>query len=261
MKNLPLICLLLIFFQSCSITENADLSSLTLEEELRQIMSQPLDFPSGKLSQVVVYGGNSESVFSTREIYYPNSGNITYHVVRDQKQDTVAIGLNYFSVDDRVETSVNFTYINNKPIWQSTREFNYNSEKLLEKIFITTSTESRRLLSNHQYDTQNKLIQIEYPFANGVEMEVFEYDDQGRIYSSWKTVKGQEEARMDYMVYRYTNGFLEAKESNGLGQNSTEWKDAFQYFYDTKGRLILQNEFDPYFGFQQKGRSEFFYHD
>ncbi|MCL6259689.1 hypothetical protein M3O96_11345 [Aquiflexum sp. TKW24L] len=261
MKNLPIVFLLLIFLQACNFSEDADLTSLSLESELRQIMSLQLDYPSDKLSHVLVYVGDSKTIFSTREIYYPNPGNITYHVIRNQNQDTLSIGLNYFSVDERVKSSLNFTFINHKPIWQSTREYSYNSQNLVEEIFYTSSTEIKRVLAKYYYDTQNKLTQIEYPFATGSELEIFEYDSQGRISHHWKTAKGQEESKIEMLFYRYNGNLLEAKEAGNIGSITGDRQDAFQYFYDDKGKLSMQNEFDRHFGFQQKGRSEFFYHD
>ncbi|NHE59237.1 hypothetical protein [Cyclobacterium plantarum] len=42
--------------------------------------------------------------------------------------------------------------------------------------------------------------------------------------------------------------------------DSEERRDAFQYFYDSAGKMIRQKEFDPYFGFQQITTTEYFYH-
>lgn len=243
----------------CEITESQDTLPVTLEEKLEEVMVMPMDIPSGKLSRVVVYGGDSEKVYGTREIYYPAIGNISLHVIRDQNQDTVGIGLNYFR-GEVLETSHFFNYENGKPVWWSTKEHEYLSGNRIDKIFHTSAVKERSLLAQYVYNSQNLLTQIEYPFVNGVELQVYEYDSLGRISREWKSATGQEEYKIDYLVYRYSEGLLVAKESGIRGIIGEDRQDAFQYFYDEQGRVIMQKEFDPYFGFQQKGRSEFFYH-
>lgn len=264
MKFRKLVFLVAIALASCDVAEDYNPlipSSNGLVDELREIMSMPIGSPSGKLNKVVVYGGESDIVLATREIYYPSTGNISYHVVRDQNQDTTAVSINYFKAEDMIETSILFPYNNGNPTWQSTREYVYNSEDLLETIYITSEPNGRRLLAQYVYNSQNQLIQIEYPYGNGVEeLAGFDYDEQGRISSEWISAKGQEESKIGYLVYRYSDmGLLEAKESNIIGLSSGERQDAFRYYYDGQGRLALQKEFDPNFGFQQKGSSEFFY--
>lgn len=265
MKIKGIIFIVILALASCEVTEDQNLlipSSNDLVEKLREVMSLPVGTPSGKLYKVVNYGGDSEIIYSTREIYYPSTGNASYHVIRDQNQDTVAFGLNYYQKEDQIETSFFFSYKNGKPVWQSTKEYVYVSGNLPDKIFATTATTERRLFAQFRYNSQHHLTQIEYPNGNGpVEVEAFGYDEQARISSEWKTVLGQEDHKIDYLVYRYNGkGLLEAKESGIRGILSSERQDAFQYFYNDQGKLVLQKEFDPYFDFQQKGSSEFFYH-
>lgn len=252
---------LLVILQACNLAEDPRLNSLSQEELLRQVMLQPIGVPSDKLSHVLEFLGDSESVSSTREIYYPTSGNVNYHVVRDHQQDTVSIGLNFFSGNGQVQTSMNFTFIDNKPVWHSTREYSYNGEDLLEEIIISTATDNEKVLARFMYNFQKLLTRVEYPFHTGTELELFEYDMEGRILNHWKSTKGQEESKVDYLVYRYNGEQLEAKETGPMGKFSVERQDAFQYFYDQKGRLAIQKEFDPYFGFQMKGKIEYFYHE
>jgi hypothetical protein len=179
-----------------------------------------------------------------------------------QVPETVAVGLNYFKAEDMVEISILFPYNNGPPVWYVTREYAYNTENLLETIYVTSEPIGRRLLAQYRYNSQKLLTQIEYPFDGGAELKVFSYDDQGRISSEWRSAQGQEESKAEYLVYRYSDeGWLEAKESGIRGILSGERQDAFQYFYDGQGKLVLQKEFDPYFGFQQKTSSEFFYHE
>lgn len=243
----------------CEITEIQDPLPLTLEEQLVEVMAMPLAIPSGKLSRVVEYGGDSEKVYATMEIYYPAIGNISLHVTRDQYQDTLGISLNYFRGED-VEISHFFPFQEGKAVWHSTREDQRNSENLIDKIFFTTSTKKRSFFAQYHYNSQSQLTHIKYPNETGAALEVYEYDEFGRISSEWKTALGQKEFKIDYLVYRYSDGLLVAKESGIRGIISEDRQDAFQYFYDEQGRVIMQKEFDPYFGFQQKGRSEFFYH-
>ncbi len=104
------------------------------------------------------------------------------------------------------------------------------------------------------------LAQIEYPNETGAALEVYEYDPLGRISKEWKSALGQEEFKIDYLIYRYKDDLLEAKESGERGSLLGDRVDAFQYFYDAQGRILIQKEFDQYFGFQQKSWSEYFYH-
>jgi hypothetical protein len=259
MKTKGILFFALLGLYSCEVTDSQDSLPLTLEEKLKEVMNMPRDFPSGKLSSVVVYGGDSEQVHATREIYYPAIGNISVHVIRDRNQDTVGIGLNYFRAE-LLETSHFFNYENGKPVWWSTKEYQYLSGNLVDKIFSTSATKERSLLAQYRYNSQNLLTQIEYPNENVAELAVYEYDSLGRISREWKTALGQEESKIDYLVYQYSEGLLVAKESGIRGIISEDRQDAFQYFHDAQGRVIMQKEFDPYFGFQQKSRSEFFYH-
>lgn len=259
MKTKGILFFALLGLYSCEVTDSQNSLPLSLEEKLKEVMNMPRDFPPGKLSNVVVYGGDSEQVHDTREIYYPAIGNVSVHVIRDRNQDTVGIGLNYFR-DELLETSHSFNFENGKPIWWSTKEYQYLSGNRVDKIFSTSANKERSLLAQYVYNSQNLLTQIEYPFVNGVELHVYEYDSLGRISVEWKSAKGQEKNKIDYLIYRYSEGLLAAKESGIRGIIGEDRQDAFQYFHDAQGRVIMQKEFDPYFGFQQKSRSEFFYH-
>jgi hypothetical protein len=259
MKTKVILFFAIFGFVGCEVIESENSLPISLEEELSQVLALPTNQPEGKLSRVIVYGGNSEQVDISREIRYPALGNITLEILKDKNQDTVGIGLNYFS-GTNLETSHFFNYENGKPVWWSTKEYEYLSGNRIDKIFHTSAVKERSLLAQYRYNSQNLLSQIEYPFVNGVELMVYEYDSLGRISREWKSGAGQEDFKMDYLVYRYnTKSLLEAKESGIRGIISENRQDAFQYFYNEKGRIIKQKEFDPYFGFQQKSWAEFFY--
>lgn len=260
MKTKGILFFALLGLLSCEVIESQDSLPLTLEEELKKLMAMPFILPEGKLRNVVVYGGDSEKIHTTREIYYPSIGNTTLHVIRDQYQDTVGIGLNYFS-GEVLGTSHFFNYENGKPVWWSTKEYQYISGNFVDKIFSTTANMERNLLAQYHYNSQKQLTHIEYPYLNGAELAVFEYDEFGKTSKEWKSAKGQEEFKVDYLVYRYSEGLLVAKESGIRGIIGDDRQDAFQYFHDEQGRVISQKEFDPYFGFQQKSWSELFYHE
>jgi hypothetical protein len=242
-------------FYSCEIADNQDLLLPTLEEKLKEVMNMPRDFSPGNLKSIVVYGGDSEKIQNTREIYYPFVGNISFHVLRNQDQDTVSVSLNYFE-GEILKISHLFNYEIGKFVWWSTREYEYISENRIDNIFQTTENMEKRLLAQYVYNSENLLSQIVY----GTELAVFEYDSVGRISREWKTSLDQKDSKIDYLVYRYVNGLLVGKESGIRGIISEDRKDAFQYFHDAQERIIMQKEFDPYFGFQQKSWSEFFYH-
>lgn len=250
---------LIIILSGCEITESQNPPIFTLEDELKEVLAMPLVSPSGKLSKVVTYGGNSDKVYGSIEIYYPAIGNISVHIQQDQNQDTLGITLNYFS-GEQLETSHFFQYQEGKANWFSSREIQLTSENLLDKIFLTSENRERSLLAQYHYNSQNQLVQVEYPNENGAALEVYEYDEFGRISKEWKSAMGQEEFKIDYLVYRYNDDLLVAKESGIRGTITDEREDAFQYFYDSEGKLIIQKEYDPYFGFQQKSRTEYFYH-
>lgn len=243
----------------CEVIETENSLPISLEEELNQVLTLPMNQPEGKLRRVIVYGGNSEQVDSSKEILYPALGNITLEILKDKNQDTVGIGLNYFS-GANLETSHFFNYENGKPVWWSTKEYEYLSGNRIDKIFLTSAVKERSLLAQYRYNSENLLTQIEYPFVNGVELMVYEYDSLGRISREFKSGAGQEIFKIDYLVYRYNSkSLLEAKESGIQGIISENRQDAYQYFYNERGIITLQKEFDPYFGFQQRSRSEFFY--
>ncbi|UZD22117.1 hypothetical protein PBT90_01440 [Algoriphagus halophytocola] len=243
----------------CEVIERENSLPITLEEELNQVLVMPMNQPKGTLNKTIVYIGDSDQVDISREMLYPEIGNITLIILRDKNQDTVGIGLNYFS-GDNLETSHFFNYENGKPIWQSTKEYEYLSGNRIDKIFHSSINMERSLQAQYRYNSQNLLSQIEYPFENGVELMIYEYDSLGNIIREWKSAAGQEEFKIDYLVYRYHDSLLVAKESGVRGTISESRQDAFQYFYDENGRIVENKAFDPYFGFQQISRTEYFYY-
>lgn len=260
MKTKGIFFFLTIGLLSCEVIDTQNVLSSSMEDELKEVLAMPREFPLGKLKQVKVFAGDSENIFETRETYYPATSDIVINVLRNHNQDTVALSLNYFN-GGRLETSHLFQYNQGKALWQSTREFQSNSENLIDKIFTTTSNSERRLFAQYYYNAENQLTHIEYPNEKGGELVVFEYDDLGKISKEWKSAIGQEDFKIDYLTYRYSNDLLVAKESGIRGSISEERQDVFQYFYDEQGRVVMQKEFDPYFGFQQKARSNFYYHE
>lgn len=243
---------------SCEGIESENSFELTLEDELNHMMGLPIIQPEGKLSKVNVYVGSSKQIDISKEILYPAVGNVTLEILKDKTQDTVGIGLKYFS-GNSLETSHYFNYENGKPVWWSTKDYKYLSGNRIDKIFNTNESKGRNLLARYRYNSQNLLSQIEYPFENGVELMVYEYDSQERVIKEWKSNERQEDFKIDYLVYRYNENLVEAKESGVRGIQTEDRQDAFRYFYDENGRVIKQMEFDPYFGFQQKSWTEFFY--
>jgi hypothetical protein len=250
---------LLLALVSCEITEDQEFLPSTMEDKLKEVMSSPIILPESKLKKVVVYGGNSTIIHSSREILYPAIGNVSFHVIYDFEGDTIGIGLNYFR-EELIETSHFFNYENGKPVWWSTREYQYLPDDRLDKIFHFSSNKERSLLAQYVYNSQNLLSQIEYPSETGAGLEVYEYDEFGRISKQWKSAEGQEEFKIDYLVYRYNQDLLVAMESGIRGTITEDRQDAYQFFYDENRILTKQKEFDPYFGFQQKSWSEYFYY-
>jgi len=258
MKANRLFLVYLAFFASCESVEETDPLKLSLEAELQELFELPRLEPVGELSKVVVYGGDSDEIFSTRDILYPSIGNVSIHVIKDKFEDTSSVGLNFF-LNGEIKTSHSFDYVNHEPKWQSTREYEYDSDGRLVKQFVTTANQSQYLLANYMYDLQDRLLTIEFPSGGG-ELQMFTYDEFNRVLSEWQTVKGQEDAKINFLHYRYENDVLKAKESGEKGREVGPRQDRFRYFYDQSGKLSAQEEFDPYFGFQRKSRSVMFYY-
>lgn len=259
MKTKAILFFAIFSLVGCEAIERETPLTITLEEKLNQVLVEPMYEPEGELSKIIVYAGGSEQVDISREILHPEVGDITLEILKDKNQDTVGIGLNYF-LGDNVETSHFFNYENGKPVWRSTKEYEYLSGNRIDKIFNSSVSKERSLLAQYRYNSENLLSQIEYPFENGVELMIYEYDSLGNIIREWKTAAGQEEFKIDYLVYRYHDSLLVAKESGVRGTISESRQDAFQYFYDENGRIVKNKEFDPYFGFQQKSQAEYFYY-
>lgn len=245
---------------ACSVSEDPDMEPSTdverrLQEllvEADRIMSLPTSSPEGRLKMV-------KNSISTSDIYYPTDESFSYSVLKDANLDTVGIILSHFN-DEQVKTRHSISFENGEAYRWSTYEYVYTSESLLDEIYSSNSNMQRRLLGKYHYDSQNLLIKIEYPYETGVELQLYEYDEFNRIAREWKTAKGQENHKIDYLVYRYDEELLAAKESGTNGSISDEREDAFQYFYDSQGKLIMAKEFDPYLGFQQKEKLEYFYY-
>ena len=259
MKNSVILFIGLIL-GACSVSEDPDLEPSTDNEsrlqellvEADRIMSLPTSSPDGRLKMV-------KNSISTSDIYYPTDESFSYSVLKDANLDTVGITLSYFN-DEQVQTRHSISFENGAAYKWSTFEYVYTPESLLDEIYSSNSNMQRRLLGKYHYDSQNLLIKIEYPYENGAELLIYENDEFNRIANEWKTVKGQDNHILDYLVYRYDGELLVAKESGTNGSNSDEREDAFQYFYDSQGKLIMAKEFDPYFGFQQKEKLEYFYY-
>lgn len=260
MRNSVLLLLTFILVSCASIPEELELSALVAEDKLERLleevdnfMSMPVSSPNGKLKTVKNY-------ISTSDFYYLINDSFQYNVITDTNQDTVMITLLYLS-GEQVLTKHSLSYQNGEAYRWSTFEYIYNSKGQLDEIYSSNSNMQRALLGKYKYDSKNLLVEIEYPYENGAELHMYEYDESNRIVSEWKSVRGQENNKIDYLVFRYDDGLLVAKESGVRGIISDERQDAFQYFYDPQGKLIFSKEFDPYFGFQEKENLEYFYYE
>ncbi|WBL43014.1 hypothetical protein PBT90_20005 [Algoriphagus halophytocola] len=260
MKNSSFFLVLVIIFLGCNITEEGESVPNDLEIELQELLKKPTSSPEGELFKVLTYGGDSDMIFSTRERIYPVVGDIIVDIIKEQNEDTTGIGVNYFE-NGKIQFSHFFDFLNHQAIWQSTREYMYDSKGLLKELFIETASQPHRLLANYRYDSLDRLVMIEYPIENGAELQVYTYDESNRITSEWKSVVGQEDYKIDFLVYEYSSSnLLTAKKSGERGNLEGNFKDAFRYFYDQSKKLSSEEEFDPYFGFQQVRRTEYYYY-
>lgn len=245
---------------SCtSLNEDGKPTALTAEEELARLLDEVVSFKSMPISSTTGKLKKVKNSISTRDLYYPVDESFQYSVITDSNQDTAMITLVYLS-GEKILSSHSISYQDGAAYRWATFEYLYNSENLLNEIYTSNSTKERALLGKYHYDSQSLLVEIAYPYENGEELQVYEYNESGRISSEWKSARGQEDNKIDYLVYRYDNGLLVAKESGIRGTISDQREDAFKYFYNSQGKLILTIEFDPYFGFQQKDKSEYFYY-
>lgn len=255
-----------LFIVGCSLNNESDPNidsdqlSVLKEDELREVFALHTHSPNGKIHMAITYGGNSDKTVSSREIFYPINGLSTYHIFRNGTGDTTGLALNFLE-DDEIVSSSYFAFREGKVDWEFTREMEYNSDGLIDRMYTSNHSRSRELVSIYHYDSQNRLLEIEYPYEHGAELLVYSYDDDGKIISEWKTARGQEDYKVDHFIYRYNNDLLMAKETGPGGVFSEERKDALRYFYDPSDRLILEKRFDPNFGFQQIGRVEYTYFD
>lgn len=260
MKIKLLLILSLILTACASIPEDQDpqidqspeeiLQSLINEAE--RVLSLPTNSSNGKLKMV-------KNSISTRHIYYPTNEDLFYSVQMDEKLDTAMIIVTYLN-DNQVQIVNSLSYENGKAYRWSSFEYIYNSEDRLDEIYSSNSTKPKALLAKYHYDSKNHLVEIEYPYESGAELLVYKYDEFNRIANEWKSARGQENHQIDFLVYRYNNGLLVAKESGIRGTITDDRQDAFQYFYDPQGKLVQSKEYDPYFGFQKKETVEYFYY-
>ncbi|WP_194774491.1 hypothetical protein [Pararhodonellum marinum] len=261
-----LIFCLAIFTIGCSLDNESDQNidsdqfSVFIQNELMEVLALPTHTPIGKLHMAITYGGSSDMMVSSREIFYPINGLSTYHIFRNGTGDTTGLALNLLE-DDEIISSSYFAFREGKVDWEFTREMEYNSDGLIDRMYTSNYSRNRELVSIYHYDSQNRLLEIEYPYEQGAELLVYAYDEEGKVISEWKTARGQEDYKLEYFIYRYDNDLLEAKETGHGGVFSEERKDALRYFYDPSDRLILEKRFDPNFGFQQIGRVEYTYFD
>lgn len=260
---------LLVLSAGCNVNviEEVDPTEETLEGQLQEVMKMPLSEPEGALARVVVYGGDSDKIHATTDIYYPITSDVSYRVLKDKYGDSVAISLNYCHKyhKGKIEAAHLFNFDNSpRPEWQSTNEYAYNEDGKLMGLYYSGVNRPRYLLADYIYDPQGRLTQVEYAAdsSGGVELLVYTYDEQNRVKSEWKTEKGYEEMnKIDYMEYKYDeDGVLVAKVTGERGGEFGTRQDRFRYFYNQKGKDSVTYEFDPYFGHQQVYRTEFFYH-
>ncbi|MBW3470166.1 hypothetical protein [Arthrospiribacter ruber] len=257
---------LVIFIPACSFDNESDHNidsnqlGVLKVEKLREVLTLPTHSPNGELRMAITYGGNSGKRLSSREIFYPINGLSTYQIFRNDTDDTTGFSLNFLE-NDKIISSSHFAFQGGNVDWEFTREMEYSSDGLIERMYTSNYSKSRELISIYHYDSQNRLLEIEYPYEQGAELLIYAYDEEGKVISEWKTARGQEEHKVDHFMYRYNNGLLEAKETGRGGVFSEERKDALRYFYDPNERLILEEKFDPNFGFQQIGSIEYIYFD
>ncbi|MBD8490861.1 hypothetical protein IFO69_19065 [Echinicola sp. CAU 1574] len=259
MRNNGLLFVVITVFLGCETMQENEPLTGAKEIELLELLDKPVIEPSGELFKVITYGGNSDKIHSTRSILYPSTGDVTIHIIQDQNEDTVGIGLNYFE-NAEIQISHYFNFSNHQPIWQSTREYFYDSNGLLRELFVETTDQPRKLLARYVYDSFDKLERVEYPYENGTELQLYTYNDANRIASEWTSNMGQEDTKVDLLVYEYSEHHLIAKKSGERGSEEGNFQDAFRYYYDQSGNLSAQEVFDPYFGFQQVNRSEYYYY-
>ncbi len=258
MKISSLFLIIIVAFVGCETVAVNESMPNAVEAELKELLDGATIEPAGELFKAVTYGGNSDIVLSTRERIYPSVGDITIDIIKDQSEDTIGIGLNYFE-NSKIQFSHFFDFLNHQAIWRSTREYIYDSEGLLKNQFIESANQSRSLLANYKYDSLDRLVMIEYPAENGAELQMYTYDKTNRVASEWKSALGQEDHKVDFLIYEYSSDLLTAKKSAERDNLEMDFKDAIRYFYNESKKLSSQEEFDPYFGFQQKSWTEFFY--
>lgn len=259
MKISSLFLVLVIALLGCETIEETETLPKTLEMELLELLEGPTIEPIGNHYKSITYSGSSDQILLTRNIIYPAIGDVTVHIGMNVSGDTVWIGLNRLK-NGVVQSSQSFDYWDHKAVLATTTELVYDTNGLLQEIYSISDQIEKKLEASYKYDSSNKLMRIDYYGNYQSESKIFTHDDNGRIASEWRAEASQENIKFDFLVYEYSDDLLIAKKSGERGRLEGDFQDAFQYFYDDLGRLIVQKEYDPYFDFQQKSRTELFYY-
>ena len=227
--------LFLSFFLSCQNEENPFVNNSIEQEELNRVLNGQLSIPSGELARIFTFAGNQDAFQHRQDLYYDEFGKKILTVNLNHKSDTLGANIFFYDNLGRLETKKSFEFLNGDFEWTGNLMSTFDSNGTVETIHtISPENSIPQFRLRNIYDEEGLLLITE--FSNE---ERYEYSYEGYFPIRKQHIIG-EDVYLEF-TYRYDNQEkLEAKETklNGGG-------DAFQYFYDSAGKLIEDRENSP----------------
>lgn len=223
------------FLLSCQNEENPAANNSLEQEELKGILNGQLSIPSGELARIFTFAGNEDAIQHRQDLYYDEFGKKILTVNLNHKSDTLGANIFFYDNLGRLETKKSFEFLNGDFEWTGNLVSTFDSNGTMETIYtISLENSIPQFRLRNIYDEEGLLLITEFS-----DEERYEYSYEGNSPIRKQHIIG-EDVYLEF-TYRYDNQEkLEAKETqlNGGG-------DAFQYFYDSTGKLIEDRENSP----------------
>ncbi|MEB2776729.1 hypothetical protein SYJ56_15495 [Algoriphagus sp. D3-2-R+10] len=246
------------FLISCTNPEDPIIPE-TLDEnllKLHQVLAGPLVTPVGKLKSEYFYYG--PETLQSRTDYYYDSKERELFTVRIQNGDTTKIDLNIYLANGMLDkTSVFFPTPSGFSFSHNFQRFYENDGK---KIIVMSGIEGGyKQYSSYTFDDLGRLSSYKRGTDSNFDLNEYLYESENSeiIVGEYYSQTGMTGPFYHYK-YNYNDiGLLVAK---SLRIISAEYRPAFEYYYNSEGKLIEEITNDLYFGTTPIERKEYEYY-
>jgi len=214
--------------------------------KLDQVLAKPYETPVGKLKSEYFYYGPGTLEFQFRTDYYYDSQERELFTVRIQNGDTTKIDLNIYLANGMLDkTSIFFPT-------PSGFSFSYNFQRFYEndgkKIDVMSGIEGHfDQYSRYIFDDLGRLSSYRRGTDSNYDLNEYLYESENSeiIVGEYYSQTGMTQPFYNYKYDYNDKGLLVAK---SLRIVSAEYRPAYEYYYNSEGKLIEEITNDLYFG-------------